>query len=184
MRIGYLTSDHDDSSSEVPMPIYEFYCPACHVVFNFLARSVNTEKQPDCPRCQRPELERQVSLFAISKGRKEESDDLPGDFDEAKMERAMEAMAGEFEGIDEEDPRQAARLMRKLYDATGMKLGAGIEEAIRRMEAGPSSSLIVITAPSGTVSLASVWTRSSARPSRVTDFGGSSTRSEKRRAPS
>ena len=48
----------------------------------------------------------------------------------------MEALAGEFEGVDEEDPRQAARLMRKLYDATGMKLGAGVEEAIRRMESG------------------------------------------------
>lgn len=118
------------------MPIYEFYCSTCHVVFNFLSRSVNTEKQPACPRCSRPGLERRVSLFAISKGRKEEDSELPGDLDEAKMERAMEAMAGEFEGIDEDDPRQAARLMRKLYDATGMRLGAGVEEAIRRMEAG------------------------------------------------
>lgn len=118
------------------MPIYEFYCATCHTVFNFLSRAVNTEKQPDCPKCGRERLDRQVSLFAISKGRKEEDGDLPGDLDEAKMERAMEALAGEFEGIDEEDPRQAARLMRKLYDATGMKLGAGIEEAIRRMEAG------------------------------------------------
>jgi hypothetical protein len=29
-----------------------------------------------------------------------------------------------------------AHLMRKLYDATGMKLGGGMEEAIRRLEAG------------------------------------------------
>ena len=38
--------------------------------------------------------------------------------------------------MDEDDPRQAARLMRKLYGATGMELGSGMEEAIRRMEAG------------------------------------------------
>jgi hypothetical protein len=29
-----------------------------------------------------------------------------------------------------------ARMMRKLYDAAGMNLGKGMEEAIRRMEAG------------------------------------------------
>jgi len=48
----------------------------------------------------------------------------------------MESLAGEVEGMNEEDPRQAAQLMRKLYDATGLNLGAGMEEAISRMEAG------------------------------------------------
>lgn len=118
------------------MPIYEFYCAGCHTVFNFLSRSVNTEKRPDCPRCGKQGLDRRISLFAISKGRKEEDADLPGDLDEEKMAQAMEAMAGELDGVDEEDPKQAARLMRKLYEATGMKLGGGMEEAIRRMEAG------------------------------------------------
>ena len=33
------------------MPIYEFYCPHCHRVFNFLSRAVNTDKTPDCPQC-------------------------------------------------------------------------------------------------------------------------------------
>ncbi len=119
------------------MPVYEFYCPDCHVIFNFLSPRVNTEKRPGCPRCRRPELERQVSLFAISKGRKEDADgdDLP-DLDESRMEQAMMSLASEADGIDEDDPRQVARMMRKLYDATGMNLGAGMEEAIRRMEAG------------------------------------------------
>jgi len=118
------------------MPVYEFYCPDCHMLFNFLARRVNTDKRPVCPKCSRPELERQVSLFAISKGRAESEDgDLP-DIDEARMEQAMEALAAEAEGMDEEDPRQAARMMRKLYGAMGMDLGSGMEEAIRRMEAG------------------------------------------------
>lgn len=120
------------------MPVYEFYCSDCHVVFNFLSRRVNTEKRPDCPRCNRPGLERQVSLFAISKGRTESegADDEFPDLDEAKLEQAMGALAAEAEGMDEEDPRQVARMMRKLYDATGMDLGDGMEEAIRRMEGG------------------------------------------------
>jgi len=118
------------------MPVYEFYCSECHTIFNFLSRRVNTEKRPDCPRCGRPELERQVSSFAVSKGRAEESPDGMPDMDEERMEKAMEALAGEIDGIDENDPRQMARFMRRFTEATGMDLGHGVAEAIRRLEAG------------------------------------------------
>ena len=119
------------------MPVYEFYCNDCHTIFNFLSRRVNTEKRPDCPRCGRPELERQVSLFAVSKNRPESEDTVPGmpDLDEEKLERAMMSMAGEMEGMDENDPRAMARFMRRLSETTGMNLGP-MEEAIRRLEAG------------------------------------------------
>jgi putative FmdB family regulatory protein len=119
------------------MPLYEFYCPDCHVIFNFFSRSVNTTTQPACPRCERPELTRKVSTFAISKGLAEPSaeDGMP-DIDESKMEQMMTELARDAEGMNEDDPRQMARMMRKLYDATGMQMGGGIEEAIRRMEAG------------------------------------------------
>jgi putative FmdB family regulatory protein len=118
------------------MPIYEFYCPNCHMIFTFLSRSVNTKKQPTCPKCERPKLERKVSSFAISKGLSEPAADGMPDLDETQMEKAMMELAGEAEGMNEEDPRGMARLMRKLYDATGMQLTGGMEEAIRRMEAG------------------------------------------------
>ena len=121
------------------MPVYEFYCPNCHTIFNFFSRRVNTEKRPHCPQCNRPELERQVSRFAVSKGRPEaEADDNMPDIDESRMERAMQALASEAQGLDENDPRQAARMMRKLSEAIGTNLGSNMEEAIRRMEAGES----------------------------------------------
>lgn len=56
--------------------------------------------------------------------------------DEAKMEKAVAMLAGEADKINEDDPRQAAMLMRKLSDATGMNLGPGMEEALSRMERG------------------------------------------------
>lgn len=118
------------------MPIYEFYCEDCHTIYNFFSRRVNTGKVPACPRCGRPRLERRVSLFSVSKGRRDEEEgDMP-DLDEERMERTMMELAGEMEGVDEDNPREAARLIRRLYDATGMRLGGGMEEAIRRMEAG------------------------------------------------
>ena len=119
------------------MPVYEFYCEDCHTVFNFKSRRVNIDKRPDCPKCGRPRIERQLSLFAISKGRTDsDRDELLPDMDDAAMERAMATLASEADGIDEDDPKQVARMIRKLFDATGMRFGGGMEEAIRRMEAG------------------------------------------------
>ena len=122
------------------MPIYKFYCADCHTVYSFLARAADTAKEPACPKCSRPKLQRRITPFAISKGRSEEGggeeDDLPPGMDEDKMERMFADMAREAEGMDEEDPRAMARMMRKLYETTGLRLGKGMEEAMRRMEAG------------------------------------------------
>ncbi len=121
------------------MPIYEFYCRKCNTIFNFFSRSVNTEKIPFCPSCKRTKLERRMSIFAkVARGKdKGESpaEDVPS-FDEAKMERAMAMLASEAENMNEEDPRQAAQMLRKLTDATGLDLGPGMEEALSRMEKG------------------------------------------------
>jgi putative FmdB family regulatory protein len=118
------------------MPIYEFYCENCNTIFNFFSRSVNTTKRPTCPKCGQKKLKKQMSTFAKCTRGKEESDldDLP--IDETKMEKAMSLLAREAEGINEDDPRQAVNLMRKLSDVAGLNLGPGMEEALRRMEAG------------------------------------------------
>ena len=119
------------------MPIYEFYCETCHRLFNFLSKTVGTDERPACPKCGRQRLERQVSMFAAPSGQDatEEGDDmLP--IDDTRMEAAVEALASEAEGINEEDPRAAAQLMRKFTDMTGMELGHGMQEALGRMEAG------------------------------------------------
>lgn len=118
------------------MPIYEFYCPDCHTVFNFLARRPTT-KRPDCPRCARPRLERRASAFAISRGRPEPAPGAgAGEPDEARMESALAEMAASAGHIDESDPRQMAGFMRSFFERTGMPMGPGVEEAMRRMEAG------------------------------------------------
>ena len=118
------------------MPIYEFYCEDCNTIFNFFSSSVNTTKQPLCPTCKQKKLRRQMSTFAGLTGAKEEGDldDIP--MDEARMGKAMDLLTREADRINEDDPRQAAGLMRKLSDAAGVSLGPGMEEAFRRMEAG------------------------------------------------
>lgn len=124
------------------MPMYEFLCSNCNVIFTFFSRSINTSSTPLCPKCHNDTLSRMVSQFAYT-GKAKGSDESAGDdpmsslnLDESKMEHAMEALASEAESINEDDPRQAANLMRKLTSMTGLKLGDKMEEALSRMEAG------------------------------------------------
>ncbi|MFH1980654.1 MAG: FmdB family zinc ribbon protein [Pseudomonadota bacterium] len=124
------------------MPIYEFYCMDCNTLFNFFSRSINTKKVPTCPKCGKVKLSRQMSAFAIT-GRATESgdmDDLP--IDESRMEKAMTMLAAEADKIDENDPKQAANLMRRLTDMTGLELGSGMQEALSRLESGEDPDAI------------------------------------------
>jgi len=126
------------------MPVYEFYCERCNTIYNFFSRKVNTEKVPDCPRCGDVKLSRRMSLFASVSGRKESGATNAGmpDVDETRMEKAMNMLADEAGRINEDDPRQAAALMRKLSDAAGISMGAGMEEALRRLEKGEDPETI------------------------------------------
>jgi putative FmdB family regulatory protein len=129
------------------MPIYEFYCASCHTVFNFLSKRINTDGTPGCPKCGKATA-RKPSTFAMSRNLSEPKagDGAPGaggeagdpfaNMDETQLETAMESLASEADGIDENDPRQAANVMRKLFDATGMPIGGGMQEALKRMESG------------------------------------------------
>jgi len=127
------------------MPIYEFYCSACHMLFNFFSAKIDTAARPACPRCGRPELERRPARFATLKrsassseadGESDEDNPFPG-LDEERLERAMESMSGDLENIGEdEDPRQMARFFRRFGEAAGMRLGPRLEEMLRRLDKG------------------------------------------------
>jgi len=117
------------------MPIYEFYCSNCNTIFNFFSKTVNTSKTPNCPKCKNKKLSRQVSLFSFTgKAKEQNEDDLP--IDESKMEKAMEMITREAGNMNEDDPKQAANMMRKLTDMTGLELGPRMNEALKRMEKG------------------------------------------------
>ena len=120
------------------MPIYEYYCKKCNTIYEFFSRTINTDTIPKCPTCQRPELERIMSGFATisdSSDGAESAMDMP-DIDESKMQKAMSMLEKNMDKIDEDDPRQAARLMRDLTSATGLEMGDSMEEALSRLEKG------------------------------------------------
>lgn len=120
------------------MPIYEYYCEDCHTVYNFFARTMNTTQRPSCPDCGRQELERQVSRFAISRGRSGEEpqeDEVMGPDDE-KIAQALQQLAAEHDKMDHDDPCHAIPMIQKVYEIAGMPLPEKAREAISRLDAG------------------------------------------------
>lgn len=123
------------------MPIYEFFCTSCNTIFSFYSSRINTDKIPDCPKCGK-KLKRQMSVFAtIGKAKEDDDNPLP-DLDESKMERVFGEIAREAENVNEDDPRQMARIMRKFSEKTGLELGGSMEEALARLERGENPDAI------------------------------------------
>jgi putative FmdB family regulatory protein len=121
------------------MPIYEFYCADCYTIFSFYSKSINTEKRPLCPKCGKVKLERQMSMFSVGRRTGEEKDmegDLLDRVDQGKMEQALAVLEKETEHLQEDDPRQAAQVIRKLFKATDLPMGEAVSEALNRLAAG------------------------------------------------
>jgi hypothetical protein len=123
-----------------PMPYYEFYCPDNHRIYTFFARSLAfADKTPRCPDNPAWALHKRVSRFAFVGRAKEPKADAGDDLaDDPRMEAAMAEMEREMAGMDEEnpDPRQLARLMRRMGDLTGEPMDEPMKEMIARLEAG------------------------------------------------
>jgi hypothetical protein len=126
------------------MPIYEFYCPDNHTIYQFYAKTfAQGQSTPACPDNPKYRMKKLVSAFAITGGgAKDESaepkpETASGDpAEDARMEAAMGAMEKEFSNVDENDPKAMARMMRKMSELTGEKIDGEMEEVVRKLEEG------------------------------------------------
>ena len=92
------------------MPIYEFACPKCRVIFNFLSKRVNPERLPVCPKCGNKKMVKQMSRFAMVKGvpepgaaaEGEEGEEPMPDLDDPRVMRAMSELERDMEHMDDE----------------------------------------------------------------------------------
>src|SRR5581483_8333960 len=127
------------------MPIYEFACPKCRVIFNFLSKRINPGHLPTCPKCGNKKMSKQMSRFAMSRGLREPTATDPGaegeppmpDFDDPRVAKAMAEMERDMASMDENNPRHMAHMMKKMKDM--MPPGTMPKEmdiAIKRLEAG------------------------------------------------
>lgn len=126
------------------MPIYEYYCPDNHTVYQFYAKTLAQGRTvPKCPDNPKFRMRKLVSAFAISRaGTKEaEGQGLPAapgaeSPEDARMDAALDSMEKEFDHMDENDPKAMARMMRRMSELSGEKLEGEAEEVIRKLEEG------------------------------------------------
>lgn len=123
------------------MPIYEYYCPDNHTIYQFYAKTLAQGRTvPRCPDNPKFRLRKMVSAFAISSGdRGEPPAEAPAagaDEGDARLDAAMGAMEKEFSQVDENDPRAMARMMRRMSELTGEKIDGEMEEVVRKLEEG------------------------------------------------
>ena len=138
------------------MPIYEYFCRSCNRIYSFLSPTATPAQAPACPKCHRRNLKKTVSRFAVIGGTRKSRNaatdangaasadgnpqnsgmGLPDSFPDPRKEQEMEQLLGAAEDMDENDPRQLGRLMRRMNEISGEKLDPGMEVALRRLEAG------------------------------------------------
>ena len=122
------------------MPIYEYYCPDNHTIYQFYAKTMaQGQTLPACPANPSYRMKKLVSAFAITSGgaSDESIDQKPAaEAEDPRMEAALDRMEKEFAGVDENDPKAMARMMRKMADLTGEKMDTQMEEVVRKLEEG------------------------------------------------
>jgi hypothetical protein len=126
------------------MPIYEYYCPDNHTVYQFYAKTLaQARTPPKCPANPKFRMKKLVSAFAIARpGAKDSATEgapaaPAGDTaEDARMDAAVDALERDFERMDENDPKAMARMMRRMSEVSGEKLDAASEEIVRKLEEG------------------------------------------------
>ena len=116
------------SHKRVSVPIYEYYCEACHGRFSHLARHLD-DPTPPCPRCGNVSVERLISASNVIRGA-------------VYHETQLRDSASQ---VDRQDPKAAAGFLResgRLQDASGLYGSQAYRELIsRRMEGATDADL-------------------------------------------
>jgi len=116
------------------MPVYEFICQSCgrpsRQQFSY---SEYESADPECPHCGSQRLKRRIGRVAVAKS------------EDARMETMMNDAA--LDQLDEDDPKQIGRFMRKMSQEMGEDLGDEFNEVVDRLEKGESPESIEQSIP-------------------------------------
>lgn len=117
------------------MPIYEYYCGVCRKRVSVFFRTMSSASNENavCPNCHQQNLRRLVSRVAVLKSEESRMDDL--------------ADPSLMSGLESEDPRALAHMMRKMSNEMGEPLDGEMTEVLDRLESGESPEAIEKSMP-------------------------------------
>ncbi|HVN29408.1 MAG TPA: zinc ribbon domain-containing protein [Candidatus Binataceae bacterium] len=105
------------------MPIYEYECAKCRRRTSVLTMRVSEKVDAVCRHCGSTKLSRLMSRFAMPKS------------EEARLEALSDPST--FGDLDENDPKSAAKVMRRLGKEMGEEMGGPeMDQAIEELERG------------------------------------------------
>lgn len=105
------------------MPIYEFQCEKCRKTSSILTTRVSEKVDAVCKHCGSSKMRRLMSRFAMPRS------------EESRMESLADP--SKLGGIDENDPKSVARMMRQMGKEMGDDFDAPeFDEAIEELESG------------------------------------------------
>lgn len=97
------------------MPIYEYFCKDCNVIFNFMSAKVAPLTVPDCPKCHSRTLTKILSTFASRVLSKNES----AAADENRIEKAFSTLLQDAEAIRGGNDKDTSALMEMFTKECG-----------------------------------------------------------------
>jgi putative FmdB family regulatory protein len=104
------------------MPIYEYQCQECLRVSGFLILNLNEPFTPVCPRCGSLALARVLSRVHVRLS------------EETRLERLADPSA--WGGVDENDPKSMARMLKKMTREMGEETGDDVDQMVEEAMAG------------------------------------------------
>jgi putative FmdB family regulatory protein len=116
------------------MPTYDYICNNCNQRFDtFLTFAEYGVKKVSCTHCGSKKVRRKMTRVRIAKSE----------------EGRMESMADEFSGFEglEDNPKEMARVMKKMGNEMGEELPDEFNEVVDRLESGQSPDEIESAIP-------------------------------------
>jgi|SRR5215469_4276227 len=105
------------------MPIYEYRCAKCSRISSVLTTRISEKVEPECSHCGSKAMHRLMSRFAMPKS------------EEARLDSLSDSAM--FNGVDENDPKSVARMMRRMGKEMGEEFSTPeFDEAIEELESG------------------------------------------------
>ena len=122
-------------TEDYAVPSYDFRCKDCRHTFTVTVNSVADIEtvSPRCPECKSRDLSRLIRRVRLMTS------------DDTRMERLADP--SRLGGLDENDPRGMARMMRDMATESGEDLGEEFGEVVDRLEAGESPESIEESMP-------------------------------------